>query len=186
MKDDRGAEDIHILLGVPQKELDSSVGQKEDFNTYAELRGSSRMSLSHMGPCTAIYSVTASLSLHMHGGYHMNVPQKVQIDFECAESDDNVRFIPVPQDTANVRSQPKISSISNNRHVLIWATKYACARVHQTFLEGEDGQSNPTPGDEETNHPPKDSEEPSPNQDLVYIPPNIKGTSIRAVVVWSG
>jgi hypothetical protein len=130
--------------------------------------------------------VTASLSLHMHGGYYMNVPQNVRIDFECAESDDDVRFIPISQDPANVRSQaPKISGIWNNRHVLTWATKYACARVHQTFLEGEDGQS---PEDEETNDPPEDSEEPSPNQDLVYtpIPPNRNGPSIRTVIIWSG
>jgi hypothetical protein len=119
----------------------------------------------------------------------MNVPQKVQIDFECAESDDDVRFIPIPQDAANVISQaPKISGIWNNKHVLTWATKHACARVHQTFLEGEDGQSNPPPEDEETNHPPEDSEDPSPNQDLVYtpIPPNRKGPSIRAIIIWSG
>ena len=131
--------------------------------------------------------VTASLSLHMHGGYYMNVPQEIQIDFECAESDDDVRFIPIPQDTTNVRSQaPKISGIWNNRHVLTWATKYACARVHQTFLEGEDGQSNPSPEDEETNEP-EESEEPSPKQDLYTpIPPNRNGPSIRAIIIWSG
>jgi hypothetical protein len=115
----------------------------------------------------------------------MNVPQKVQIDFECAKSDDDVRFIPIPQDAANVRSQaPKISGIRNNRHVITWATKYACARVHQTFLEGEDGQSNSPPEDEE----PEDSEEPSPNQGLVYtpIPPNRNGPSTRAIIIWSG
>ena len=125
----------------------------------------------------------------MHGGYYMNVPQKVQIDFECAESDNDVRFIPTPQNAANVRSQaPKISGIWNNRHVLTWATKYACARVHQTFLEGEDGQSNSPSEDEETNPPPEDSEEPSPNQDLVYtpIPPNINGPFTRAIIIWSG
>jgi hypothetical protein len=128
--------------------------------------------------------VTASLSLHMHGGYYMNVPQKVQIDFECAESDDNVRFLPIPQDAANMRSQaPKISGIWNNRHVLTWATKHACARVHQTFLEGEEPSE-----DEETNPPPEDSEEPSPNQDLVYtpIPPNRNGPSTRTIIIWSG
>jgi hypothetical protein len=53
-KDDRGAEDIPIVLGVPQNELDSSVGHKEDLGTYAELRESvgdsiSRTSLSLMG-----------------------------------------------------------------------------------------------------------------------------------------
>ena len=115
----------------------------------------------------------------------MNVPQKVQIDFECAESDDDVRFIPIPQDAANVGSQaPKISSVWNNKHVLTWATKHACARVHQTFLEGEDGESNSSPEDEET---PEDSEEPPPNQDLIYSPiPPRKGPSIRAIIIWSG
>jgi hypothetical protein len=115
----------------------------------------------------------------------MDVPQKVQIDFECAESDDDVRFIPIPQDAANVRSQaPKISGIWNNRHVLTWATKHACARVHQTFLEGEDGQSNSPPEDGER---PEDSEEPPPNQDLVYTPiPHRNGPSIRAIILWSG
>jgi hypothetical protein len=119
----------------------------------------------------------------------MNVPQKVQIDFECAESDDDVRFIPITQGAANVRSQaPKISGIWNNRHVLTWTTKYACARVHQTFLEGEDGQSNSPPKEEETNNPPEDSEEPSPNQDLVYtpIPPNRNGPSTRTIIICSG
>lgn len=53
-KDDRGAEDIPIVLGVPQNKLDSSVGHKEDLGTYAELRESvgdsiSRTSLSLMG-----------------------------------------------------------------------------------------------------------------------------------------
>ena len=53
-KDDRGAKDIPIVLGVAQSEPDSSVGHKEDLGTYAELRGSvedsiSRTSLSHMG-----------------------------------------------------------------------------------------------------------------------------------------
>lgn len=153
-KDNRGAKDMPIALGVPQNELDSSVGHKEDLGTYAELRGS-------VGD-----SVSPSLSLHMHGGYYMNVPQKVQIDFECAESDD----------------APKISGIWNNRHVLTWATKYACARVHQT-LEGEDGQPNSPPKDEETDQSP---EEPSPNQDLVYIPPNRSGPSTRAIIIWSG
>ncbi|KAF8504504.1 hypothetical protein F5888DRAFT_1799202 [Russula emetica] len=138
-KDDREAEDIPIFLGVPQNELDSSVGHEENLGTYAELRGSVEDTIS------------PSLSLHMHGGYYMNVPQKVQIDFECAESDDDA---------------PKISGIWNNRHVLTWSTKYACARVHQTFLEGEDGQSNSPPEEEETNNPPEDSEESSPNQDL--------------------
>ena len=111
----------------------------------------------------------------------MNMRQKVQIDFKCAESDDDVRFIPIPQDAANVRSQaPKISGIWNNKHVLTWATKHACAQVHQTFLEGEDGQSNPSPEDE-------DSEEPPPNQDLVYTPiPPRNGPSIRTIIIWSG
>jgi hypothetical protein len=115
----------------------------------------------------------------------MNVPQKVQIDFECAESDDDVRFIPIPQDVANGRSQrPKISGIWNNRHVLTWATRYACARMHQTFLEGEDEQSNSPPEDEDS----EDSEEPSPNQDLVYtpLPPNRNSPSVTAIIIWSG
>ena len=119
----------------------------------------------------------------------MNVPQKVQIDFECAESGDDVRSSQFHKDAANVRPQaPKISGIYNNRHVLTWATKYACARVHQTFLEGEYGQSNSPPEDEETNHPPEDSNETSPNQDLVYepIPPNKNGPSMRAIILWSG
>jgi hypothetical protein len=38
--------------------------------------------------------LSASLSIHMRGeGYYGYVPQKIQIDFECAESEDNVRFI---------------------------------------------------------------------------------------------
>lgn len=95
-KDDRVAEDIPIVLGVPQTELDSLVGHNEDLGTNAELRGSvedsiSRTSLSYMVTLHSFIVSTASLSLHMHGGYYMNVPQTVQIDFECAESDDDVR-----------------------------------------------------------------------------------------------
>ena len=122
----------------------------------------------------------------MHGGYYANVPQRVRIDFECAESDDDVRSFQSPQDAANLRAQaPKVSGIWNNTHILTWATKYACARAHQTFLEGEDGQSDSPPEGEETN-PPEDSE-PSPSQDLVYTPPpNRNGPSIRAIIIWSG
>jgi hypothetical protein len=193
-KDDRGAKDIPIILGDPPNELDSSVGHKEDLGTYAELRGPvedsiSRTSLSHMGTLHRHSQyVTASLSLHMHGGYYMNVPQMVQIDFECVESGDDVRFILTPQGVANVRSQaPKISGIWNNRHVLTWATKYACARVHQTFLEGEDGQSNPPLENEETNNTLEDSEEQSPNQDLYTpIPPNRNASFIIAIIICSG
>lgn len=89
---------------------------------------------------------------------------------------------------ANVRSQaPKITAIWNNRHVLTWATKHACARVHQTFFEGEDGESTP-PVDEEADHSPEDSEEPSPKQDLVQIPipSNRNGPSTRAIIIWTG
>jgi len=160
-KDDREAEDIPIFLGVPQNELDSSVGHEENLGTYAKLRG------------LVEDSISRTFSLHMHGGYYMNVPQKVQIDFECAESEGDA---------------PKISGIWNNRHVLTWTTKHACARVHKTFLEGEDGQSNSPPEEEETNNPPEDSEESSPNQDLVYTPisPNRNGPSTRTIIICSG
>src|ERR1700760_1369481 len=51
-KDDRGAEVIPIVMGAPQSgQLDSSVGDREDFGIYAELRESdkSRTSLSYIG-----------------------------------------------------------------------------------------------------------------------------------------
>ncbi len=83
---------------------------------------------------------------------------------------------------------PKISGIWNNRHVLTWTTKHACAQVHQTFFEEENEDSNPPSGDEEPDQPPEDSEEQSPNQGLVYtpIPPNKKGFSIISIIILSG
>jgi hypothetical protein len=52
-KDDRGAEVIPIAMGTPQSgpQLDSSVGDKEDFGIYAELSESDtfRTSLSYIG-----------------------------------------------------------------------------------------------------------------------------------------
>jgi len=124
----------------------------------------------------------------MHGGYYMNVPQKVQIDFECAESDDDVRSFPVHKMPLMLWEQvPRISGIWNNRHVLTWATKHACARLYQTFLEEEEGESNSPPEGEETDRPPEDSEESSPNQDF-YTPisPDKKGPSIISIIIWSG
>jgi hypothetical protein len=60
--------------------------------------------------------------------------------------------------------------------------------VHQAFFEEDNGESNPPSGDEEPDHPPEDSEEQPPNQDLVYtpIPPNRKGFSIISIIIWSG
>jgi len=79
---------------------------------------------------------------------------------------------------------PKISGIWNNRHVFTWATKHACARVHQSFLEEEGGESNSPPKDEGTA---EDPDEPSPNQDL-YTPisPDKKGPFIISIIIWSG
>lgn len=118
----------------------------------------------------------------------MNVPQRVQIDFKCAESDDVRTFIPSSQDAANLRGQaPKISSIRNNRHVLTWATKHACAQVHQTFLE-DDGESNLPPEDEDIPEDPEENpEEPLPNQDLFTpVAPNKNGSSTITIIVCSG
>ena len=122
----------------------------------------------------------------MHGGYYANVPQRVRIDFECVESDDVRSFIPSPRDAANLKAQaPKISSVLDNTHVLTWATKHACAQVHQTFLE-DDGESNLLPEDEEPDDPlgdTEDTEEPLPNQDLFTpVPPDKKGLSITIIV----
>jgi len=101
----------------------------------------------------------------------MNVPQRVQINFECSESDNDA---------------PKISSVWNNTHVLTWATKHACARVHQTFLQ-DDGESNLPPEDEDIEESPEDSEEPSPNQDLfIPVTSNKNGRSTITIIVCSG
>lgn len=126
----------------------------------------------------------------MHGGYYANVPQRVRIDFECVEADDDVRSLQTsPQDAADLGAQaPKISSVLNNTHVLTWATKHACARAHQTFLE-DDGESDLVPEDEEPDDPhedAEDAEEPLPNQDLFMpVPPNKKGLS-TIIIVCSG
>jgi len=63
-KDDRGTEVIPIVMGAPQSgpQVDSSVGDKEDFGIYAELRESdrSRTSLSYIGTwrCHLNYDVS--------------------------------------------------------------------------------------------------------------------------------
>ena len=94
-------------------------------------------------------------------------------------------FISSPRDTTNLWAQvPKISSVWNNTHVLTWATKHACARVHQTYIEEDDGESSVSLEDEEE---PEDSEETSPNQDLFMpVSPNKTSASTITIVVCSG
>jgi hypothetical protein len=194
-KDDRGAEDIPIVMGHPQSEpqQDHSVGDKEDFGIYAELRESDKFRTSLF-----LHSHLVLLSMMYHSLTFSSYARRVLCE-RAAKGSNRLRvcrirrrrtFIPSPQDAANLAAQaPKISGIGNNTHVLTWATKHACARVHQTFLE-DDGESNLAPEDEEPDDPledAEDAEEPLPNQDLFTpVPPNKKGLSTVTIIVCSG
>ncbi|KAI9511968.1 hypothetical protein F5148DRAFT_155221 [Russula earlei] len=94
----------------------------------------------------------------MHGGYHVDVSQRVQIDFECAESENDA---------------PKLSVVRNGTHVLTWATRHACAQVYQTLFQ-DDGASD---------SPPEDDDEPA-NQDLVSLPDR-NGPFVATIIVCS-
>ncbi|KAI0002498.1 hypothetical protein BJV74DRAFT_882127 [Russula compacta] len=163
-EDNYGTQVIPIVMEAPQSNsrLDSSMGDKEDLGIYAELRGAVKVG-----------DKFPSLSLHIYGGYYVDVPQKIQIDFECAESDDDAL---------------KLSGLWNGTHVLTWATKHACARrVYQTLFEDE-GESDLPPADEASNEPPPDLEEPPPDQDLLAppVPPERNGHSAIVIIACSG
>jgi hypothetical protein len=127
----------------------------------------------------------------MHGSHHGYVPQRIQIDFECAESDNDVRFIPRVwhRNRADLRTQtPKLSKVWNNTHIFTWTTKHACAQLYYTSLDDEGETDRPAEDEAPEDSPPEDVEEPSPNQDLLFPPvsPDKTGPSITTVLVCSG
>ena len=109
-------------METPQigRQIDSSIGDKEDFGIYAQLRDSDtfRTSLSSLGTVRShSRCITASLSLHMHGGYYMNVPQRVQINLECAESDDDVRSFQIHKTPLICEVRPRKYRVSGTIHM---------------------------------------------------------------------
>jgi hypothetical protein len=124
----------------------------------------------------------------MRGSHYSRVPQRVQIDFECAESEDDVRSSGVHGNPANLRAQaPKLSKVWNGTHIFTWKTKHACARVYQTYLE-DGGETDMPAEDPEPSDPPEDVDDSPANQDLVSPPisPGKRGPSITTVLVCSG
>jgi len=124
----------------------------------------------------------------MRGSHHLRVPQRVQIDFECAEPEDDVRSSGVHGNPANSRAQaPNFSKVWNGTHIFTWKTKHACARVYQTYSE-DGGETDIPTEDEEPSDPPKDVGDSPANQDLLFPPiaPDKRGPSITTVLVCSG
>ena len=86
-------------MEAPQSDTGpDSMGDREDFGVYSQLRETvkdkTRMSLPRIGASKLAnhdVHLSASLSLHMRGGHYMDMPQRVQMKFQCAESDDDVR-----------------------------------------------------------------------------------------------
>jgi len=124
----------------------------------------------------------------MRGSHYLRVPQRVQFDFECAESEDDVRSSGVHGNPANLRAQaPELSKVWDGTHIFTWKTKHACARVYQTYLE-DGGETDIPTEDQEPSDPPEDVDDSPANQDLLF-PPISNGKrvpSITTVLVCSG
>lgn len=125
----------------------------------------------------------------MRGSDYLRMPQRLQIDFECAESEDDVRSSAgVHRNPANLGAQaPMLSKVWNGTHTFTWKTKHACARVHQTYLE-DGGETDIPTEDEESSDSPEDADDSPANQDLVKPPisPDKRGPSITTVLLCSG
>ncbi|KAH9975438.1 hypothetical protein BGW80DRAFT_1251001 [Lactifluus volemus] len=157
-----GAQVLPIVMEAPQSDSGpDSMGDREDFGVYSQLRETAK-------------DKTPSLSLHMRGGHYMDIPQRVQMKFQCAESDDDV---------------PRFSGYRNGTHTFTWSTKHACTQVYQTLQENNE-EPVPPPADEDKdpNAPPSDIEEPPLNQDLISSPitPPQGGPLIATIILCSG
>ncbi|KAI0300541.1 hypothetical protein B0F90DRAFT_1723778 [Multifurca ochricompacta] len=162
LKDSGGAQVIPIITEASQSDSrlgSSSAGDRENFGIRAELR---EMGVNRL----------PSLSLQMNGGYYVDMPQRVQINFECAESDEDVL---------------SLSGERNSTHIFTWVTKHACARMYSALSE-ENEESDSPPADEETNDPSPDAGELPTNQDLRFPPvtPNRNGWATITILVCSG
>ncbi|KAI0266349.1 hypothetical protein BC834DRAFT_842993 [Gloeopeniophorella convolvens] len=128
----------------------SAAEEREEFGIYAQLGKSEE-------------GKPPPLSLRMYGGYYVDKPQRVQINFVCSASDDDA---------------PKYSWTWAGTHTFTWATKHGCAGVHATPPPKDGGDSDPPPA--EIEEPPNDHE---------LLPPPIThrrgGPSVTTVLLWS-